>query len=496
MSSTDAGIGTRAGGARGSVWAAFTGAWRRDRWLTATLVWIAVALVYVTLIPVGNNVILYPILLSFAVIAGVNVVKRRIRPDRSLLLPAALWVAFLALGIITGVVRDADSWGRTLVFFLLWPAVFSVVVLGFDRRVIRTVFITGAWVSVFIGALLFVQALAAGDILPFHRLPRWIEGPLHMAGSSSGGVVALTATTIPPLLWWGGMWIASLFASAKDAYLPPVWLRTLAAALIIIGAVASWRRGVVIVLIATPVIAIIALLALTVRNRPKTDDVRFSWQALLRIVIALVIAAAGAFACQPHIVSMLGAVAHSTSTVVSKDPTHLTTDELENPGSMTVDETDTLADRIRTNESQVLLSPHSPADWVVGRGFGATIDRGDVQREIRPWQTELQYHAIFYWTGILGLLLVAATFVTAFLAVRKAFGVAGPLRGALYVSTVGAVCVLAANASNPYLQAPGHMWPVFLPLMIASAVFTARRQDAAATTSAPAAPTPAPAGNA
>lgn len=452
---------------------------RRDPWTLATIVWTAVALVYVTLIPVGNNLILYPLLLSFAVLAAINIVKHRIRPDRSLLLPGALWAAFLLLGIVTAIARDAESWQRTLVFFLIWPAVYSIVVVGFDRRVVRTLLLVGAWLSVLIGVLLFVQALAQGGVLPFRRLPTWIGGPLRMAGASDDGMVSLTATVLPPLLWWGGIWTAALFCNPKDPYLPPVWLRMLAASLVITGALVSWRRGIVIVLVAAPLLALIALVALKVRNTRWSDNPRLTGWGFLKLGIVAVAVLAFTILAQPQLLSMFGSAVGSSSSIVEGQAPHLPAKDLADVGSLTVSGDDALADEIRKNESRNLLSPHSAADWIVGRGFGASIDRSEFERPIRAWQTELQYHAIFYWTGILGVLLVLATAVTALLAVRKAFRVDDGLRGALFATSVGALCVLVANATNPYLQAPGHMWPVFLPLMITSAILASRSKRAA-----------------
>ncbi|MFJ8896235.1 hypothetical protein ACIRCZ_16750 [Leifsonia sp. NPDC102414] len=450
----------------------------RDPWTLATVVWTAVALVYVTLIPVGNNVILYPLLLSFAVLAAVNIVRRRIRPDRALILPAAIWAVFLLLGIVTAIARDAESWERTLVFFLVWPAVFSVVVVGFDRRVVRTIFLVGAYVSVLIGVLLFFQALAQGGILPFRRFPAWLAGPLRMAGDSDSGMVSLTAAPMPPLLWWGGIWIAAMFCDPRDQYLPPMWLRMLAGSLVITGAFASWRRGIVIVLVVAPILAVIALVALKVRNVKRQNGPRLSVWSFVRLAIVAAFVVVLTLVAQPHLFSMFTSAVRSSSTVVegpapSPSPP---AQNINDPGPLTVNQDNTLSDEIRKNESHSLLSPRSPADWIVGRGFGATIDRGAFERQIRPWQTELQYHAIFYWTGILGVMLVIAVAVTALLAVRKAFRVEDGLRGSLYVASVGALCVLMANATNPYLQAPGHMWPVFLPLMITSAILVDERR--------------------
>lgn len=448
---------------------------KRDPWALAAIVWSAIAMAYVFLIPVGNNLLLYPLLLSFALLAGINILKRKLRPDKSFLLPAALWLVFLVLGIVTAVARDAESWQRTLVFFLVWPAVFSVIVIGFDRRVVRPLFLVGAWVTVFIGVLFLVDALVITGHLPF-SLPTWLTSPLLLRGvTDAHGMVSLSSSSLPPLIWWGAMWIASLFCASKDPYLPPVWLRTLAASIAIAGSVVSWRRAVVLILLISPVIAVVMLLALKVRNA-KTESPRFSGRAVLRVGVVAVIAVAVSFLGQPHFTSMLGGAVGASTTIVGGQKAVLPTKDLPsiNDKSLTISADDALADEIRKNESQNMLTPHSAADLIVGRGFGATIDRGGVIRDMKPWQTELQYHAIFYWTGIIGILLILAVFLTSLRVVRKAFRVDDPLRASLYVSSAGALAALAANATNPYLQAPGHMWPVFLPLMIASAILATR----------------------
>jgi hypothetical protein len=353
-------------------------------------------------------------------------------------------------------------------------------VVGFDRRLIRVIFLVGAWVTVFIGVLFLVYALALTGHLPFDRLPSWLTQPLLLRGvTDANGAVALSSSSLPPLIWWGAMWVASMFCDPRSEYLPPVWLRTAAASLAVAGAVVAWRRAIVIILVVSPIIAVVALIALRIRNA-RSADPRFSGRAFLRLAVAAVVAVALSLVAQPHFTEMFGSALGASGKIVEGQKAQLPTDDLPSldESDLSVSADDALSDEIRKNESQNLLSAHSPADWIVGRGFGATIDRGAVVRDMKPWQTELQYHAIFYWTGILGILLMLATFVTAFLAVRKAFRLDGGVRAPLFVSTVGALAALAANATNPYLQAPGHMWPVFFPLMIASSVFAARRHPA------------------
>lgn len=451
---------------------------RTDIWRIALITWIVVALTYVFLIPVGNNLLLYPLLLSFALIAGVNFLKRRVMPDKSFIWPAAFWAAFLVVGIVSGIAQDADSWARTLVFFLIWPVAYAVIIAGFDRRVIKLIFWVGAIVTIVIGLLFFLEGLVAAGHLPF-ALPAFVTGPLNLRHvTDTTGMIAMTSTTLPPLIWWGAMWIASLFVDKSDRYLPPVWLRGIAATLSIAGAFISWRRAVVVIIIIAPIMAIGSMLVLKFRNT-KTMSPRLSWRSVGSIAVAFILAAGITLTVQPSIGLMFSHLVGSSSAAVAPaKPSTLTQEDITKTESkpMTVSGEDALSDKIRKNEAQSLLKAETPVQALVGHGFGASFDRGGIDRPIRPWQTELQYHALFYWTGIIGLLLLLATMVSGLGVVRKAFRVDDDLRGVLYIATAGSVAVILANGTNPYLQAPGHMWPLFFPLMIASAIFATRKQ--------------------
>ncbi len=330
-----------------------------------------------------------------------------------------------------------------------------------------------------------VEGLILSGRLPAGVIPAWLARPILLRGVTDGtGMIALSASSLPPLIWWGAMWIASMFCDPRDRFLPPVWLRTLAATLAVVGAVASWRRAIVIVLVAAPVIAVVMLVALKFRNA-RGDSPAFSGRAFLRLGVVAVIALALSLVAQPHFVSMFGSAVGSSTKIVEGQAPRLPTKNLPKVSThLTVAADNALADEIRKNESQNLLTAHSAADWIVGRGFGATIDRGGVVRDMKPWQTELQYHAIFYWTGLIGVALVLAVAFTSLRALRKAFRVDDPLRASLFVSSAGAIAALVADATNPYLQAPGHLWPVFFPFMIASAILGTRaRAEQSAPTS-------------
>lgn len=101
---------------------------------------------------------------------------------------------------------------------------------------------------------------------------------------------------------------------------------------------------------------------------------------------------------------------------------------------------------------------------IFGTGFGAGVR--SLLRSGREWEYELQYVLLLFHTGLVGTLLYAAgvtwIYVQAAAVIRKG----GPLGYLMVPTIVGTTCFLLANATNPYLQAYGQMWTLFLPVAI------------------------------
>lgn len=100
-----------------------------------------------------------------------------------------------------------------------------------------------------------------------------------------------------------------------------------------------------------------------------------------------------------------------------------------------------------------------------GAGFGAVID-GYARSVERPWNFELQYHLLLFQTGIVGVVLYASLWTRA---AREWFRAALPADSLFWPSMWSFGAIVIANASNPYLQAPGHMWALYLPAIVVSA---------------------------
>ncbi|WP_066465134.1 hypothetical protein [Sanguibacter suarezii] len=436
-------------------------------------VWVAIVCAYIVYKPVSNNFVLYPMLISVVVISGIAFVRSDRKVDRSLVIMAATWALFVAFGVTVAVLRGAESWVRVLVFTAFWPALFALLVLGFRRWAIRILFWAAAVVTVFIGGLFIVGALTASGRLPFDVLPTWVTAPQTLRYViDAEGVVALSAHALPSLLWWAPMWIATLFCGRHNKYLPPTWLRILAAGLAVAGTMVAWRRGIVVAVLLTPVLILVAWLCMAFRNSaqiPVTRQRIQSW--LVPVAGFLAVAGSTAFLVQTELVTILARGAGSVAVTLGFDDPSVDPSSIDLPNlvrSELTSQDDQLADALRVNESNVLTHAPDLTSLLFGRGFGASIDRGAVVRDMAPWQTELQYHMLFSWAGLVGVLLLLVVTFFAVKVLRKAFRREVSLRGILLVSVVGALATLVGNATNPYMQAPGHMWPVFLPLMVAA----------------------------
>jgi hypothetical protein len=122
---------------------------------------------------------------------------------------------------------------------------------------------------------------------------------------------------------------------------------------------------------------------------------------------------------------------------------------------------------IRTQQGAALLE-HWLRSPLFGHGFGSIVP-GLIRSDERPWNFELQYHLYLMQIGIVGVLLLLLAVHRCVREVRTRSATADREMWLLYVgSCTAAALMLIANGTNPYLQALGHQWPLFLPAIVAS----------------------------
>jgi hypothetical protein len=112
---------------------------------------------------------------------------------------------------------------------------------------------------------------------------------------------------------------------------------------------------------------------------------------------------------------------------------------------------------------------------IQGAGFGAILP-GYARNVEKPWGFEAQYPLLLFQTGLIGLALLAIIARWGWRFLRRAALKTSDhgLATVLVVTTTAVICVLVANAADPYLQAPGVCWGMYLPFAAANLALTAR----------------------
>ncbi|HYH34398.1 MAG TPA: hypothetical protein VD814_04530 [Nocardioides sp.] len=408
--------------------------------------WVAVLLFgYVLARPVSANSILVPVLAGMGALAvgAILLARRRIVAP---LVPAAL-TTFIFAVIGLSVNPTNPGFVGALLVFVAAPLLYWLIVAAVDERMLRMAFSAAAVVTVFVGSTIAIYVAQETGSLPA-ILPSWLLEQ-YGAGFGEGDYTEVRFYGLSTLVATGPMWIASLLV-ARDSLLPPWWLRAVAAVAATTGTLAAGRRALAVVLVLAPVLAWLLTFLLTPRGMPRMRPERT--RVLVLGGSAVLVAA---FAPGSPFGGVLGSAWGSVLSYVTGRPV---------AGSASSD------DLLRTLQADKLLDAWAESP-VFGHGFGATI-QGFWRSQEEPWRWELQYHALLFQTGIVGALLIVLGALLTLNAVLRAARARPDLVPSLVVACMAATGMLIANASNPYLQAPGYVWAIFLPVAVANVMLS------------------------
>jgi hypothetical protein len=417
--------------------------------------WAALLLLgYVLARPVSTNNVLVPVLAAIGALSAGTIVlaRRRLAPPLGPVVFATF--AFGLVGLLAGPTNPGFTGG--FLVFVAAPLLWWMAATAVDERTLRGVFTTLAVATVFVGGTISLYAAGNTGVFP-QLVPSWL---LDQYGAGFGGTqyIEVRLYGLSTLVATGPLWVASLFVG-RDGLLPPNWLRLLAAIAATAGTLTGGRRALALVLILAPIIGW-GLRVILQRRPAEGTTVRG------RVLIA-VMAGLAVVGFLPGLVSG-GVIGNTWQSLAS----YVTGAAF--PGASAAD------DRLRAYQADRLLEKWTEAP-VFGHGFGATID-GFARDLAEPWRWELQYHALLFQTGVVGMLLVLAGALLTMNAVIRAAGARPDLVPSLVVACTGAAGMLIGNATNPYLQAPGHVWSIFLPIAVANVMLlsAARRGTAGA----------------
>lgn len=121
---------------------------------------------------------------------------------------------------------------------------------------------------------------------------------------------------------------------------------------------------------------------------------------------------------------------------------------------------DSSVEFVRFDQLNALLSGwlQSPI-W--GWGLGSYTEVV-IRNDARPWMYELQYAQLLFQMGFVGFLAYTAGVVWLCVKGIEMMRMDKILGSHVAPVLVGCICFLFANATNPYLQAYGHLWTLFV----------------------------------
>jgi hypothetical protein len=398
-------------------------------------------LLYLMLRPVSSNEILVPVLGVLGVTSAALVVRLRRRVSELLVPVVALLAIVAALGIVTGV--NNPGWAFALVTWVAGPLVFGCWAVALHPGLLRLTLIGAAWGTTALSCFIVLYVGAQSGMLP-SIIPRALleETGAGFDGTGSASVIRLYG--LSTLAAAAPMWTASLFVGAHP-WLPGLLPRIAAAATAVSAVMLGGRRAIVLVVLLTPLLVWLLSTLTAPGHRLRVPRAAAVAGVLSLPLAALVVPR---LLEQPAVQRAVQAL----SDFFSPDQA-------------------ARGIGVRADQSRILLE-EAAGSPVIGHGFGAVVDSGYARNGVRPWEFELQYHLLAFQVGALGLALLAIAVLLALLAMRRAAILDPTSTPVLIVTATAAIGMLIANASNPYLQAPGHMWTIALALGAVNTVLT------------------------
>jgi hypothetical protein len=404
---------------------------------------------YVLLRPVSSNSVLVPVLAGLGLCAALARFVRHGRLTKLAVAILFLQLLHASLSLLIGSLQNAPGLAEESLVLVAAPALFWLCAAAIRPRDIRPILCIVAFASIVISAGIILYVFGERGVLP--QLPAGLLGATGAGIGTNGETIAIRFYALSTLVGAAPMLTASI-AMPRSRSMPPMNLRFAASGLAILAALLTGRRALVLAMVLTPLVLWAAQRLLPdAPSLHSRESHRRASPIVIPAILALGVVVAVAVAIAPQTFNL---------SIVRLSVTALNDTALGGQG--------TQANPVLQDEASRLISAWSQSP-VFGHGAGAEI-HGYARDPLRPWNFELQYHRLLFYSGLVGLVLFMAVLATCLILLRHAARASFDYRPALVVATVGAVSMLMANASDPYLQAPGHMWAVYLPLGIANAI--------------------------
>lgn len=414
---------------------------------------------WIVWLPVSTGMVLYPALLLVAATSLLLVVWRRTRPTRAAVvvwgvyyLWAVTWTAVSAARGNEGVWHQAALW-------LGLPLLWGTWSLSLRAAQVRRTVVVLLGVGCVAGTLMLLLALQGVTGSP--TFPAWLVELQDMRVVVSGtGEIEQNYLGLSSLVGVATFAVAAAVLPSSDTWLPHRAVVAPAAAVMFAAASVSGRRGLLLVVLLVLVTALLVGVGLLLVQH-RTFKHLSSYAAGVAVAAAVVVA----FAATPlgQNLQILAGIDAGTA------PAGTASDRAE---AEAFDSLQAESDQLRSAQFTELVDAWR-AQPLVGHGFGATLDSDFTRSDERPWMFEAEPLQALMNVGILGLLVAAGPVVLLLRRSLQALA-AGRHPRAVIAGLATLFAVVLASATNPYLQAPGHGWMLFLAAGITGAALRER----------------------
>ncbi len=420
---------------------ATTRTWMHRRRLTGILV--VSAFSWIFFMPVSHNEILYPIFALLGLAALVSLVRRDPPIDLHVWTIGLLIAALALYGMVLG--NNNPDPVFSIAIFIAAPAMYLLCAAVATPATLRYFILAAAIGTLAVCSVLLIFIAGEAGIIP-QLVPDWLITSLDLKATFRDGATQARSWGLSSLAGLGPFWVGSLFVR-RDAFLPHWGVRGLCALAALSTALISDRTGIVLVIVIAPLVALLLRFTLFKTSaRPPT-----------KTRLHLVVMASG-------IVAALGVGLILARTF----PTGPIAVLVSSIGSFfgIAQASGAAEQSIRSDQAAHLLDAWA-LNPIFGAGFRAPVPGYDRASEI-VWSLELQYHLLLFNVGLVGVAIALAALAVGVDYLRKAALARPALTPILVSAGTAGFAMLVANATNPYLAAPGHQWALFLPIAVAS----------------------------
>lgn len=396
---------------------------------------LVITLLFNTILPVSQNGVRTALLALSAVIALVALLlKPKYTLDRGYTIAFLACLVVGAFGVWIGLLNSNPGALFVSPLYLIFPLVYSLIFVGLEPRqhtslIVRILF-TALWV---VPLLMIWHVLYHLGYIPF-------DIPFDFGQAYNPAIPQMRFYSISSLVFL--LPFATIYLMTRAAQGHRDWLNAVPLFLGLIAAYLSGRRALMLVTLLVPPL----IWAWYIFRKPR---------AMVASVVMLVYTGLAALLLFTYVPVMTNIV----TPMMDKAVTYLTEEFVKGSGGED--------EFVRAKQTELLLDSWHDSP-LIGHGLGQAI--AYTRNSDRIWQYESQYAMMLSNLGLVGMIVFGLSTLWIIVTLVRLSRLAPTYAPMCLGLMAGLLSFIFANYSNPYFQAFGHLWGIFLPAAYAAAL--------------------------